>query len=385
MTVLPAMILLGAAAADLKPSEIAKRTIPAVVVIKSQTSKGQGTASGFLVDSSGTIVTNFHVIDGATALAVKLVGGDVYDQVRVRAFDQRKDLAVIQIPAFGLPTVPLGNSDSLAVGEPVVLVGNPMGLEASVSSGLVSGIRDAGGFRVIQTDAAANPGNSGGPLVNAQGQVVGVLSFKMRGAESLNFVIPVNYARGLIASSGSLSLAEVARQVGGTPDPSQALKAKPCPSCGNLLPQETGSGSGAMRTTSLLRQLRRLIRRPIATLRQTCVNRARSGLASIKAGGSVSRTGQGVPLNPFTWFSAFLLRRGSKASWPTALKGATSTVASVGGRLLQGASGPRSCGSPSEPASPQPAVHPHLLIFRGHGCQATGPLSDSTRLPAQWT
>jgi S1-C subfamily serine protease len=203
-------------AGQMTPAEIARMAIPAVVVIKSQIPGSEGTGSGFIVDSSGTIVTNLHVIEGATALAVKLSNGDIYDQVLVRAFDERKDLAVIQIPGFGLPTVPMGNSDTLTVGEPVLLVGNPLGLEASVSSGVVSGIRDAGGFRVIQTDAAANPGNSGGPLLNGQGQVIGVLSFKLKGAESLNFVIPINYARGLASSSESIPLAELPKRLGQT-------------------------------------------------------------------------------------------------------------------------------------------------------------------------
>jgi hypothetical protein len=221
-----AMTSLGAAmlfsplvvAAEMTPAEIAKKVIPAVVVIRTQTAEGGGTASGFIVDPSGTIVTNLHVIEGATTLAVKVANGDIYDQVRVRAFDQRKDLAIIQISAFGLPTVPFGDSDSLAVGEPVVLVGNPLGLEGSVSSGLVSGIRDAGGFRVIQTDAAANPGNSGGPLLNGKGQVIGVLSFKLKGADSLNFVIPINYARGLTSASPSesIALADLSKRLGQT-------------------------------------------------------------------------------------------------------------------------------------------------------------------------
>jgi S1-C subfamily serine protease len=220
MTSLGVVLLFSSlvAAAQMTPAEIAKKAIPAVVVIKSRTAAGEVTGTGFIVDPSGTIVTNLHVIEGATTLAVKVANGDIYDQVRVRAFDQRKDLAIIQISAFGLPTVPLGDSNGLTVGEPVVLVGNPLGLEGSVSSGLVSGIRDAGGFRVIQTDAAANPGNSGGPLLNGQGQVIGVLSFKLKGADSLNFVIPINYARGLTASSESMPLADLSKRLGQTTD-----------------------------------------------------------------------------------------------------------------------------------------------------------------------
>jgi S1-C subfamily serine protease len=208
------------AAAQMTPADIAKKAIPAVVFIKGLTIDGkEATGSGFIVDPSGVIVTNLHVVQGLKTAAVKLANGDVYDQVNIKAFDERKDLAVIQIQGFSLPTLEMGNSDELQPGVPVTLVGNPMGLEGSVSTGVVSGIRNDGGFRVIQTDAAANPGNSGGPLLDGQGKAVGVLSFKLRGAESLNFCIPINYARGMLTmSTGSLSLDELAQKLGKTED-----------------------------------------------------------------------------------------------------------------------------------------------------------------------
>jgi hypothetical protein len=206
-------------AVDLSAADIAKRATPAVVVIRAETVDGSTTGSGFIVDPSGTIITNLHVIRGAKAAAVKLASGDVYDQVRIRAFDERKDLAIIQVSGFGLPVLPLGNSDTLQPGQNVVLVGNPLGLEASVSSGIVSGIRTTeAGFTIIQTDAAANPGNSGGPMIAANGEVVGVLTFKLKGAESLNFVVPINYARGMLASSESLSLLDLEQRLGKSTD-----------------------------------------------------------------------------------------------------------------------------------------------------------------------
>jgi len=200
-------------------AEIARRVGPAVVMVRMSGPSGDADGSGFIVDASGTIVTNLHVIEGATTVAVKLPNGDIYDEVRVRAFDARKDLAIIQILGYGLPIVELGDSDATQVGQPVVLIGNPMGiLQGSVSTGVVSGIREtaAGGGRVIQIDAAANPGNSGGPLVNASGEVIGVLSFKLRGTENLNFVVPINYARGLIASTASYDLKEFAVRLSGS-------------------------------------------------------------------------------------------------------------------------------------------------------------------------
>jgi S1-C subfamily serine protease len=213
MTDLCALLLAVTVETARTPAEIAKRVGPAVVLIKMSGPGGEGSASGFVVDPSGTIVTNLHVVQGATAIGVKFPNGDIYDTVRIRAFDERKDLVVLQIPGYGLPTVELGDSDAAQAGDPVVLIGNPLGvLEGSVSTGVVSGIRTLEnlGFRVIQTDAAANPGNSGGPLLNSSGRVIGVLSFKLRGSESLNFVVPINYVRGLLASPESLNLEELA-------------------------------------------------------------------------------------------------------------------------------------------------------------------------------
>ncbi len=132
----------------------------------------------------------------------------------MRAFDRRRDLAIIQIPAFDLPTVTLGNSNDVEVGDPVLLIGNPHGLESSVSGGIVSGLRELDdGFKVIQTDAAANPGNSGGPMMDADGNVIGVLTFKLRQAENLNFAVPINYARGLLNLTSSYSLTELRREL----------------------------------------------------------------------------------------------------------------------------------------------------------------------------
>lgn len=206
--------------AALTPAQIAKRVGPAVVTIRTSSAAETSSGSGFIVDPSGTIVTNLHVVQGATTVAVRLPNGDIYDHVRVRAYDVRKDLAVIQIPGFGLPVIEFGDSDVVQPGQPVVLIGNPLGmLEGSVSTGVVSGVRvlEEAGFRVIQTDAAANPGNSGGPLIDAAGRVIGVLSFKLRGTESLNFVIPANYVRGLLLSADSFGLDELAKRLASQP------------------------------------------------------------------------------------------------------------------------------------------------------------------------
>jgi hypothetical protein len=184
----------------LTTAQIAKKVSPAVVVITGNTDSGQILGSGFIVSKDGKIVTNLHVIrDIKAASSVQLANGEMFDSFSVLGTDERRDIAVIQIAGFDLPTLEMGNSDALTVGEPLVVVGSPRGLEGSVTAGILSSVRDTGeGFKVLQTDAAVNPGNSGGPLVNNKGQAIGVVSFKLRSAEGLNFAYPINYVRGLL-------------------------------------------------------------------------------------------------------------------------------------------------------------------------------------------
>lgn len=173
-------------------AEIVAHAQPAVVVV--ETDKGLG--SGFVVRSDGIVVTNHHVVANATAMAVKLSSGEVYRNVYLLSSDSVEDLAFLKIEAVDLPAMPLGNSGTAQVGEDVLLVGAPQGLEQTVSNGLISAIRLDEGVRVIQTSAAASPGSSGGPLLNRRGEAIGVMSFKMVNGENLNFAIPINYVRG---------------------------------------------------------------------------------------------------------------------------------------------------------------------------------------------
>ena len=109
---------------------------------------------------------------------------------------------MLKIEAVDLPTIPLGNSNDVQLGEEVLLVGAPKGLEQTVSNGLISGIRIDEGVRVLQTSAAASPGSSGGPLLNRRGEAVGVMSFKLVNGDNLNFAIPINYVRGKLDTLG---------------------------------------------------------------------------------------------------------------------------------------------------------------------------------------
>src|ERR1019366_6710699 len=139
------------------------------------------------------------------------------DSISVLATDKRRDLAIIKITGMDLPISDLGDSDALAIGEPVVVVGSPRGLEGTVTAGILSSVRDGGdGYKVLQTDAAVNPGNSGGPLVNNRGEVVGVVCFIIRSSQGLNFAIPINYVRGMLNNFHEpVSLAQMRRSLGG--------------------------------------------------------------------------------------------------------------------------------------------------------------------------
>ncbi|MEM9923933.1 MAG: HhoA/HhoB/HtrA family serine endopeptidase [Cyanobacteria bacterium P01_D01_bin.50] len=159
----------------------------------------RGNGSGFIINSNGEILTNAHVVDGADRVTVELKDGRKFDG-QVLGEDPVTDVAVIKIDADNLPTVSLGNSEVLQPGEAVIAIGNPLGLNYTVTSGIISATgrssSDIGAAdkRVdyIQTDAAINPGNSGGPLLNASGQVIGMNTAIIRGAQGLGFAIPVN-------------------------------------------------------------------------------------------------------------------------------------------------------------------------------------------------
>lgn len=162
----------------------------------------RGTGSGFILNSNGQIVTNAHVVDGADTVNVILKDGRTF-KGKVLGSDRLTDVAVIKIEANNLPAVTLGNSEQLKPGEWAIAIGNPLGLDNTVTTGIISatgrsssqvGVPDKR-VAFIQTDAAINPGNSGGPLLNASGQVIGVNTAIIQGAQGLGFAIPINTAQ----------------------------------------------------------------------------------------------------------------------------------------------------------------------------------------------
>lgn len=157
--------------------------------------------SGVIVDPSGVILTNNHVVAGGGKIMVRLHDGREFEATDVKT-DPRTDLAVVRINASDLPAAQLGDSETLEVGDWVIAVGNPFGLEETVTAGIISakgrGIGIMAREEFLQTDAAINPGNSGGPLVNLHGEVVGIntaISSRTGGYEGVGFAIPVNLAK----------------------------------------------------------------------------------------------------------------------------------------------------------------------------------------------
>jgi Do/DeqQ family serine protease len=162
--------------------------------------RGQG--SGFIIDRGGVILTNSHVVNGADKVTVTLKDGRTFEG-KVRGADEVTDLAVVKIDGSDLPVASLGNSDQIQVGDWAIAVGNPLGLDNTVTLGIVSTLKRSSAqvgipdkrLDFIQTDAAINPGNSGGPLVNDQGQVIGINTAIRAGAMGIGFAIPINKAK----------------------------------------------------------------------------------------------------------------------------------------------------------------------------------------------
>lgn len=196
---------------------VANKVLPSVVQIKVQTNRGGGTGSGFVIDEDGLILTNNHVVDGADSQGVQVSFQDgTTAPADVVGASASYDLAVLKIDAKNLEPLPLGDSDASVVGDPVIAIGSPLGLSGTVTSGIVSAkdrpvtagrsdrSDDSSYINAIQTDAAINPGNSGGPLVNLEGEVIGVNSSiatlgggmgEGGGNIGVGFAIPINQAR----------------------------------------------------------------------------------------------------------------------------------------------------------------------------------------------
>ncbi|AUX25879.1 2-alkenal reductase [Sorangium cellulosum] len=196
---------------------LARKADPAVATVKARVERQQpggrrrtvaeGLGTAFVYDPEGFLLTNNHVIEGATDILVSFVDGrDIKATVVGR--DKHTDIAVLKVDEKGLPSLPLGDSDVIEVGDWVVAIGNPFGLSHTVSAGILSakgrtrddvkGLDPSGYFNFLQTDASINPGNSGGPLLSLRGEVVGINAAVRANANNIGFAIPINMVRQLL-------------------------------------------------------------------------------------------------------------------------------------------------------------------------------------------
>jgi serine protease Do len=186
-------------------SSLVKQLGEAVVQVKTP----GGLGSGFFINEDGYLITNFHVIEGETEISVEVyhqkdgqLDRETYKQVKIIAINKFQDLALLHIEDKGAPkfkSVTLGNSDALNVGDGVFAIGSPLGLERTVTQGILSTkTRQMEGNLYLQTSAQINPGNSGGPLFNLAGEVVGVTNMKITFGEGLGFAIPVELVKSFL-------------------------------------------------------------------------------------------------------------------------------------------------------------------------------------------
>lgn len=219
-------VLLAGLAAEARAEgdlvELAQRAKPSVVHIEIEGRK-TGEATGFFVTGEGWIATNQHVVEGAHRLVAHLSDGRALEVKRILAEDEAHDVALISVEGQGFPALPLGTSDEVRQGERVVILGNPKGLSFTLSDGIVSALRENGlpeegrddarwKQRLLQVTAPISPGSSGSPAMNETGTVIGVAVGGETGGQNLNYLVPVERLRELMATVGPDT---VGRELGG--------------------------------------------------------------------------------------------------------------------------------------------------------------------------
>jgi len=196
-------IQLGELKDELKDIKVKSKDFTAIIndVLQSVVSVGTnlGVGSGAVIDDRGFIVTNYHVVNGASLIRILTYDEEVYD-VDLIGFDDVTDVAVLKVEA-SLPELRFGDSDDVQIGEKVIALGNPAGLSFTVTEGIVSALHRTGPNNqeiYLQTDVPINPGNSGGPLVNIESKIIGLNNFKIGGFEGLGFAIESNTVEGIV-------------------------------------------------------------------------------------------------------------------------------------------------------------------------------------------
>jgi len=196
--------------------DIAHRSSPAIVRIEAG---GDKIGTGFILDKAGIVATNLHVVAGESVIKIRMLDGTQYPVTQIAGFDPDRDLALLRIkPAKDLPTVKLGDSDAVSAGDDIVAIGNPLGVfDHSVSKGSISQIRPWCGqediaaqhcrqeLTLLQFSAPISQGSSGGPLFNQFGEVVGVTTAILNAGQNINFAVPGNYLKQLVAKKAEIS------------------------------------------------------------------------------------------------------------------------------------------------------------------------------------
>lgn len=191
--------------------KIFKDNSKSVVVVVTYNDKGEpiSQGSGFIVRSDGAIVTNYHVISNAKSIKVK-VGGEILDVEGLIYTDKENDLVILKVKGEKLPVVKLGDIAKANIGEKVYVISSPEGLENTISDGLLSGIRDiTSDKKILQITAPISPGSSGGPVFNGDGEVIGIATFLVKGAQNLNFAMPVNLIKNKLIGKKVIALKNI--------------------------------------------------------------------------------------------------------------------------------------------------------------------------------
>ena len=185
------------------PADITARSTPAIVTVRTE----DGLGTGFVVRKDGWIATNFHVVRGATEVTVVFSDHREFKVVEIMNANRLHDLVILRIDARNLPVLPLGNSDQVRPGDTVLAIGHPLGLEDTVSNGLISAVREVhAGLQVLQISAPIAPGSSGGPLFNDRGEVIGVATAVSTSGQNLNFGLPSKYVVDLVEHPHPISM-----------------------------------------------------------------------------------------------------------------------------------------------------------------------------------
>ncbi len=192
-----------ASAAVESPADITAHATPAIVTVR--TNLGMGT--GFIVKADGWVATNFHVVRGASEISVVFSDHRELPVVEVMNANRLHDLVILRVEAHGLPVLSVANSDHVRPGDSVLAIGHPLGLEDTVSNGLISAVRHVHtGLDVLQVSAPIAPGSSGGPLFNDHGQVIGVATAFLKSGQNLNFGLPSNYVTELVENPRPIAM-----------------------------------------------------------------------------------------------------------------------------------------------------------------------------------